>query len=389
MDYSKALAKQLAKSHGRKIVLISEGVLGTYLVQTFEQMESTLNRYIDIRKNYGEGVFYLPEDLVHKENEYFIIVAIYSGHKRVVEELMRGGYRYDYDCSVSSTSVYVEEIDMVDPLLGYTRDAEVCPGIVAYGESKGENDLLVLILGNSTTDSSTANLHSWPYYLYQKLSKIWEENVVVYNGAVSEYHSGQEFLKLCRDGLDLKPSIVISFDGVTEMGGMDTTVKRRKLVHKYQWRMWENIIECPGAIPDSLHMRNLKKLSAGMDETLCDSEVWINNERKMHAICEEFDIKFVGCLQPMIARGYVLDAQIKALLDDMGVNTEYYSQQMQFMKEALERMRAYKYLKDLTMLFDGKENMYHDSMHYTEQGNQVIADAVAKLVMEELRPLFT
>lgn len=91
----------------------------------------------------------------------------------------------------------------------------------------------------------------------------------------------------------------------------------------------------------------------------------------------------------MIARGYVLDAQIKALLDDMGVNTEYYSQQMQFMKEALERMRAYKYLKDLTMLFDGKENMYHDSMHYTEQGNQVIADAVAKLVMEELRPLFT
>ena len=133
----------------------------------------------------------------------------------------------------------------------------------------------------------------------------------------------------------------------------------------------------------------MKKLSAGMDETLCDSEVWINNERKMHAICEEFDIKFVGCLQPMIARGYVLDAQIKALLDDMGVNTEYYSQQMQFMKEALERMRAYKYLKDLTMLFDGKENMYHDSMHYTEQGNQVIADAVAKLVMEELRPLFT
>lgn len=385
MDYSKALTKQLLKSNGRKLVLISEGVLGNYLVQTLKDMKIPIAQYIDIRKMYSGKVFYLPEDLVQKENEYFIIVAIYSGHKRVVEELMRGGYRYDYDCTVASTSVYVKEIDMIDPLLGYTRDEEDCPGIVTYGEPKGDEDFRVLILGNSTTDSSTANLNSWPYYLHQELSRIWEQNVVVYNGAISGYHSGQEFLKLCRDGLDLKPAIVISFDGVTEMGGMDTTVKRRKLVHKYQWRMWENIMKYPGAIPDSLHMRNLKKLSAGMEETRDDSEVWINNERKMHAVCEEFNIKFIGCLQPMIARGCVLDTEIRALLDDMGIKEEYYRIQTRFIDDAVIRMKKYHYLKDLTMLFDGRDNVYQDSIHYSEQGNQLIADAVSKLIVEELK----
>ncbi len=66
-------------------------------------------------------------------------------------------------------------------MLGYTRDTEVCFEIVIYGNG----DLAVLILGNSTTDSSTANLNSWPYYLYLKLSKMCERNVVVYNGAVA------------------------------------------------------------------------------------------------------------------------------------------------------------------------------------------------------------
>lgn len=338
-----------------------------------------------ILENVAGGVFDLPEELSHKEKEYFIIVAIYSGHKRVAEELVRGGYRYNIDCTISSTSVYVAEIDMVDPLLGYTRSAEGCPGIVTYGEPAGERDFIVLVLGNSTSDSSTANLNSWPYYLHTELSKICKQNIVVYNGAISGYHSGQELLKLCRDGLDLRPSIVVSFDGVTEMGGMDTTVKRRKLVQKYQWRMWENIMECPGAIPDSLHMRNLKKLSAGMEETLRDSEVWINNERKMHAICEEFDVKYIGCLQPMIARGCILDTEIRALLEDMGVNEEYYRIQNLFLDDAIEQMREYDYLKNLTMLFDGKDNVYHDSIHYSERGNQLIADAVADLIIEELR----
>lgn len=296
---------------------------------------------------------------------------------------MRGGYRYNIDCTISSASVYVDEIDMIDPLLGYTRAAEVCPGIVSYGKLNGENDFRVLVLGNSTTDSSTANLNSWPYYLYLELSKICRQNVVVYNGGVSGYHSGQELLKLCRDGLDLKPSMVISFNGVTEIGGMDTRVEGRKLVHKYQWRMWENIMECPGAIPDSLHMRNLKRLSAGSRETLSNSEIWINNERKMYALCREFNIKFIGCLQPMIARGCVLDTEIKALLYDMGIDEEYYKIQNQFIDDAVRQMEEYHYLKNLTMVFDGKDQMYHDSMHYSEQGNQVIANAVAGLIMKE------
>ena len=103
----------------------------TSLLQTLEEMHIDIDKYFDIREMCE--IFYLPEELIGKEKEYFIIVAIYSGHKRVVEELIRGGYCYNVDCVVSSSCVYVDELNMVEPLLGYTRDGEICPGIVTYG----------------------------------------------------------------------------------------------------------------------------------------------------------------------------------------------------------------------------------------------------------------
>lgn len=380
MDYKKALAKQLLKSNGRKIVLISEGILGNYLRQTFEVLGVELDVYLAMNEMGGV----LPEKFACKKEEYFILVAIYSGHKKVVEELTQNGYIYDVDCAVTSASVYVDELDMIDPLLGYTRECEVCPGIVTYGKERDNNDLSILILGNSTTDNSVGNLNCWGYYLFLELSKLCRQNVVVYNGGVSGYHSGQEFLKLCRDGLDLKPDIVISFSGITDIEGIGTTVHGRKLLQKYQWRMWNNILNCPGAIPDSLHLRNLKKMSTGMKENLNDAEVWIKNERKMYAICQEFDVKFFGCLQPMIAEGCILENKIKLLLDDMEINEDFYSSQRKFISTVKEKMVQFKYLKDFSMLFNGLDDVYYDSMHYSERGNQIIARAVADIVIGNL-----
>lgn len=376
MDYTKALSRQLRKSNGRKIVLISEGVLGAFLMQNFEKLHVSVERYIDFR-NWERESFCLPEELAHREKECFVIVVIYSGHKRVAEELVRGGYRYNIDCVITSTSVYVDEIDRIDPLLGYTRE-----GVITYGKSCGKDDLAVLVLGNSTSDHSVGNLNSWPYCLYQELAENLKQNVIVYNGGVAGYHSGQELLKLCRDGLDLKPNIVISFSGVTEVEG-GVTVKGKKLVHKYQWRMWQNILTYDGAIPDSLHMRNLKKISAGMEEQLTNADIWIQNERKMYALCKEFDVKFFGCLQPMISEGCVWDAEIEALLNDMRVDKQFYITQRAFIKNIQKKMRPYCYMKDLTEVFAGKSGMYFDTMHYTEKGNRIIAKSVADMILNE------
>lgn len=53
MDYKKALAKQLLKSNGRKIVLISEGILGNYLRQTFEVLGVELDVYLAMNEMGG------------------------------------------------------------------------------------------------------------------------------------------------------------------------------------------------------------------------------------------------------------------------------------------------------------------------------------------------
>ena len=76
--------------------------------------------------------------------------------------------------------------------------------------------------------------------------------------------------------------------------------------------------------------------------------------------------------------------EIKALLDDMGIDEEFYGAQKRFVDDVMKRMKEYDYLKDLTMLFSGRDHMYFDSLHYSEQGNQLIAKAVRDIIIEEM-----
>lgn len=50
----------------------------------------------------------------------------------------------------------------------------------------------------------------------------------------------------------------------------------------------------------------------------------------------------------------------------------------------MKQMSRFRYLKNLTMLFEGQENVYFDSLHYSEKGNQLIAEVVRDIIVEEM-----
>lgn len=89
-------------------------------------------------------------------------------------------------------------------------------------QALGDDDvtpLKIFLLGGSTTDQ-TAIFHNWPAPLTQRLGELGHD-VIVFNGGVSSFGVAKELLKLIRDGLPLKPDLILTYNGVNEFESED------------------------------------------------------------------------------------------------------------------------------------------------------------------------
>lgn len=376
MNYKLAITENLKIRNGRKLVLWSCGVLKKYLLENFGEMKIAVDFIIE------EGI----DEVEGGPQENFVFVALYSGHKEVFEKLRKKGYKYNQDFILTNLSMYVKDLNLVDPLLTYSREEKKYPGFVQFGRSEEKECYRVLVLGNSTSEPSIGGMNCWANYLQKELKKELGKDTIIYNGAISGYNSAQEFLKLARDGVKLHPNMVISFSGVNDVDGFGSTVNGFNFLHKYQKRMWDNILNIEGTIPDSIYMRDMNKITYGIESGKKDYVHWINNERKMYAICKEFDIDFIGCLQPMITQGeYIVGKEMQELLEDAGVDIRYETAQRMFVEGVKKIKKKYKWLIDLTELFRNRTDLYNDHYHYNEVGNKLIAKKVAELIGKKVR----
>lgn len=387
MDYKKAVLKNLERRQGRRLVVWSGGVLGEYIAETLNELGIAVDYWIGENEAVNRKDCQVVPSLDKLEGGpdiNFIFAAAYNGQREMVEELTKYHYQYNKDFVITNVAIYVDDLNMVDPLLTYNREEERWAGIVPFGE-EDDQSYKVLVLGNSTSESSLGGMKCWSYYLWKKLSIEMKQNVVVYNGGLSGFNSAQEFLKLSRDGLELKPDMVVSLSGCNDVEGFGTTVKGKLFLNSYQKRMWDNITQTPNAVPDSLYMRNMRKLFWGVETEKSDFCLWLENEKRMYALCQGFGIDFIGYLQPLITQGgYKMDERMKKLLLDAGTKLEEYAKaQKEFVDGVRSSLADFPYIRDLTKLFYNMTEMYHDHYHYVETGNQLIANQVAKDIIEK------
>lgn len=383
MNYEAAIEKSLKNLRLHRLCICSEGILEQRIIDTLKNMGIPVDcRLADDEKEYGIRVIHSVEELDGGAEKYFVFVALYTGHKEIVEKLMEAGFRYTLDFIATNIALYVEDLTMVDPLLTYTRREDKYPGIVQFGNCNGVNDFVIFILGNSTSEHLIGGIKSWCYYLWKQLSEDVTKNYIVYDGGISGYISGQEFLKLARDGLSLKPDIVISLSGVCDVADFGSSVSGSSFLNTYQYRMWKNIVETDGAVPDALYMRNLYDISIGVEHSKSDFEEWIENERKMYALCKEFGIKFYGCLQPMLfAEGSIIDRDLLEILEDAGIyDSTLGIAQRKFIDGVQKNIKEYSFIYDLSQLLKDVAGCYFDSLHYTEYGNGIITDSIVKMI---------
>lgn len=369
--YENAIKKRTENSHGRTLVVMGNDYLTQYVYNDAKAMK--LNVSLLQLSDFDQVCEVIPADS-------FVLVAVYSNHKSYYEYLISNGFQYNKDFTLMNIGGYCRAINAIDPMLGYARYGEEISGYDLIGRGKRK----ILILGSSTSDLEVAAQKSWPYYFFDTLSM---KNVMIYNGAVAGYCSGQEVLKLVRDITAIQPDLVLSFSGVNDLLNA-TSIEGHPYIGRYTKRMWQQIISIPGSIPDSLDMRNISRIEWGVKENRSDAEIWINNERKMHALCQEFNIEFIGVLEPLIACGYFVDNELDKLLKEAGIGEQYFLQQRRFVSEIRNKAKEYEWFVDCSSIFSGMSNLYSDYQHYNSNGCKLIGEHIGKLVQNILEKIW-
>ena len=361
--YEQTIARRIEKIDNRKLAILGDDYFTSYIYKDAEKMGLKPIR-IDIDH------FNLTPD------EFFVLVPLFSGHKSYYDLLMEKGFRYNVDFSMTSMSGYCKELNTVDPLLSYGRVTE-------EGEQYeviGEGTIKIAILGSSTSELQRNGQRCWPCFLHEYL---YEKgiNTSIYVGAISGYSSGQEALKIFRDITSYDFDMVISFSGVND-GEVGNRLGGYSLYHKYQKRMWENVLSVSGIIPDSLDMRNLNSINWGRKENSSDAKKWADNQRRIKAICNEFDVQFIAFLEPMIAYYDSFDTDLMELLMNAGVGEVYFAKQKKFCEEV--KAQELQFMVDLTQILRNKKDVYIDHIHCNEYGNRIIAKTVCDFILIKL-----
>lgn len=312
------------------------------------------------------------EDVPYEEDYY---IWVYDWMKS--RKLKRLGLRhyFEYECAFCLIGTVTDVKFRVDINLGYTYQANgKYPGIMVYGADK-ESDYKIAVLGGSTTDGGAFPFKSWPLILHEDLGK---QGITIYNGGVSGYTSGQEFVKLVRDCLPLKPNMVIVYDGFNELS-VDTqypfAFPYAKTVFNYAIdNLEKNVV---GDYEDTL------TLGIGSEKDRFDN--WLSCIRNMHAISKENNIAFFSFCQPELSSKKGMTIQEKNIL-----LSEPNSYVVKCMKEGFRKHMEMGpqllggYIYDLSHIFDEESDIYMDSCHVWEKGNKIIAKEIAKVILPEI-----
>ncbi len=386
-NWRNSIIKYLENSKNRELILVGNDVFTLEIFDTLIYLSYKVLYVIThdadlFRERDVEIKKYEQIDFLINENTFFLVAEL-SGHKYIYELLTDRNLKLNKDFAIMGFGGYTTLLNAIDSLLTLNREDDII-GFRKYGSGNGKYSIVVL--GNSTSDPTTGNLMCWAEYLKAKFDSNGC-NVDIYNGAITGYSSTQEYLKLGRDVLQLNPDLVISFSGYNDISG-NSFVEEYPYLHKYANKFYNFLLQNEKLAPDSMFVRDVKQVVHGLKDIQKDYEIWINNMRKMNAICKEFGIVFHAYLQPMSE--YLApppDNSVKKIIEEMKNITGNFNEdirQKEFCEGAKNILKHFEYIKDLSGIFRNHTNVYYDICHYTEHGNEIIANAVYKDIQNEV-----
>ncbi len=275
--------------------------------------------------------------------------------------------------------------DEIDPLCGWSmsnkrienmgyKTKQNCEVLECHGTWPAE-PIRIFVTGGSTSDIALHN-DNWPLEL-QKIMTNDSVNATIYVGAVGGYTSGQELLKLMRDGMKICPDIHISYTGANE--GSDSGYVSEYERDFYQGAYAQNYAGSimPSTlflIKSSFHLGYID-LSIKKTEPTHAYDFWRQNMAAMGGIAYKGKYSFLGVLQPVLGMGHYHQANEKEI-DPGGYSKgykQYYPQAQEYIKVKDST------LTDLTGVFDtATKPVYIDDCHINASYQRVVAESIYK-----------
>ncbi len=315
------------------------------------------------------------DEIIEKKDIYFIWIEQHD-KCNAIGKLKLQGLQMGQDFGGYFPIKYVLDINLG---ISYKWKHEYA-GITAYGREK-ENDYKIVVLGNSTTDSTKAYPHkSWVELLYSTLNK---QDLTIYNAGVGGYFSGQELLKLIRDCRELKPDLIISYSGINDMGykmeNYPFAFSFEKEIYKFAY---EDIVANYGRKKWRDYLSIVQGITYGVPLQENRFNNWLKNEELMYAVAKCYSANFVCFLQPAIYTKQNTERE-KSIIKNhyMQYKSDYSEMANLFRSEIKSIISKYSYIYDLSHIFD-EIDVYEDICHVNQEGNRIIAEEIIKVIQK-------
>lgn len=440
IDLMKQEVERVLSGHpSKKIIIYGAGARGIVLYETLRILGLEVAYFIDSNtQKQNTNILGIPVHeplkLMHEDvNDILIIIAIAS--PRDVIPTLEG---LGLDASKNITWIFdnetlgngiarTEGMPLIDFFLGYNRQSDL-PGFKRLGSDTG-GELRIVILGGSTTDPEVMDpmewndpkkreqsLGSWPRFLHEYLTANGID-AVIYNGGMSSYISGQEMLKLIRDGLALKPDLIICFDGINDAQSYMRYDSRFSKYHSYFMTL-ENCMtplfskSKISAFGGRAEVPFVQGICYGVAEDNSAFDEWYSNQRIMRAVCSEFNAEYVCFLQPggiflhdylrscdavLRTRWFLWDSfilfakelQHYVMSHDPSIPSENnlrtifqyclsypFDHVEEFYRHAKETAKSNDYIVDMVDALNGYPDVFYDRVHCNMKGNKLIAERI-------------
>ncbi|MBL8562994.1 MAG: hypothetical protein JNN06_12010 [Gemmobacter sp.] len=254
-------------------------------------------------------------------------------------------------------------LGVIGPPVGYPR---MSGGYKLWPERVSNPALSVRLMsiGNSTGLWPGAN---WSQLVAEALTAEGYR-LTLYHGAGKGSTSSQDVLRVLRDAPAIKPALIFSLSGITDIGYL-LLAKNNPFSHKYTRRAMD-FLKDSGMVSD---------VAFGLPHRQSPAASWCQNQRMMRVMADEIGARIVTFLQPVQGFGAYdmteaetafLAAKSKVILQAMGKPygecvTEFYEEVKAIMAAAPLK---YDHIIDFTDVFADCPGAYRDHRHQNEKG---------------------
>lgn len=347
---------------------INEEKIDGYFVKCIEEILYENNGFVIIENDNLEMSARKMELLGYKYGIDFVFSEPFATHFLFVRENA-------LDINLGNTYIGTSKYEGVQ--ITTKKIFKDYPGFCIYG-NLNSNDYKIVTLGGSTTDGNLFHFKSWPEILYEKINI---SNITIFNGGVAGYTSGHELIKLIRDVLQIKPDMIITFDGFNDTYQIVPE-------HPYSFIYSKEVYNFGSKnIADEYVSHQIgTEVCEGVISKNNSFENWLNNIELMKEISIYKKIKFFSFLQPMLSNKKRSKHEEEIYISSREFFEQNLYNSISFRKEIekIQTINPHNYINDLSHIFDNYSDIYMDICHVYENGNEIIADSIFNIIKDEI-----